>query len=354
MRTLLFTALLAFASIAHAEDTLVFPAGWKEPSVAVSPTGGVFVVAAQDGAISVAAASSGSKFGEPVKVARVEKLMCGMRRGPRIAAGQKSVVVTAISAATGDLSSWRSTDHGATWSEPVRVNGAGKSAREGLDGLAASAKDEFAVVWLDDRAGKGKEVWVAVSKDGGATWSEKLVYASPDGTVCECCHPSAAFNAKGELAVMWRNWLGGERDMWMTTSKDLGGKWSQPQKLGEGSWKVKMCPMDGGAIAGGGEQWTAIFRRESDVFIANPGKVEKRLASGKQCWLAATKKDLHAVWLDGKQLCWGSSSSRAKFVSLSNDAVSPCLAGSVTGEGPIVAVWQTGAGVAVKTLASAK
>ena len=47
--------------------------------------------------------------------------------------------------------------------------------------------------WLDT-PGKGKRLMGARSDDGGATWSKNLIiYQSPDGTVCECCHPSVAF-----------------------------------------------------------------------------------------------------------------------------------------------------------------
>ncbi|MEZ0227351.1 MAG: sialidase family protein [Planctomycetota bacterium] len=345
-------ALLASIATARAEDAApVFPAGWKEPQVAVSSQHGVFVVAAKDGVIAVASSSDGKTFGEPVRVAAVDKLMCGMRRGPRIAASGKSVVVTAISAETGDLAAWRSTDGGVTWAPPVRVNGADKSAREGLDGLAASAKDDFAVVWLDDRKGKGKEVWVATSRDGGATWTERFVYASPDGTVCECCHPSAAWNAKGELAVMFRNALDGSRDLYMTVSKDLGKTWTGAQKLGDGSWKAKMCPMDGGALAGGATEFVSVWRREGDVFAVLPGRTEQRLASGKQPWVAQTKDAIHAVWVEGGDLV---ASSGKKKTRIAQGATDPCIAGSIAGDGPVVVVWQSDDGVHAKTLVGKK
>ena len=37
---------------------------------------------------------------------------------------------------------------------------------------------------------------------------------SPDGTICECCDPSLAAMGHGEFAVMWRNKLGGSRDLY--------------------------------------------------------------------------------------------------------------------------------------------
>ena len=65
----------------------------------------------------------------------------------------------------------------------------------------------------------------SLSKDGGKTWSpNQLVYASPDGHICECCHPTAYVGPKGELYAMWRNWLGGSRDMYYAVSTD-GKSW---------------------------------------------------------------------------------------------------------------------------------
>ena len=51
--------------------------------------------------------------------------------------------------------------------------------------------------------------YVHRSKDGGQTWSPNFsVYESPDGHICECCHPSAVIAADGAIHVMFRNWLG--------------------------------------------------------------------------------------------------------------------------------------------------
>lgn len=104
------------------------------------------------------------------------------------------------------------------------------------------------VTWLDLRDG-GTELWSAVSPDGGATWGDNTrVYQSPAGHICECCHPSAAMDGKGRVAVMWRNWLGGSRDMYAAMSDDYGKTFAPAQKLGSGTWKLNGCPMDGGAI----------------------------------------------------------------------------------------------------------
>ena len=65
----------------------------------------------------------------------------------------------------------------------------------------------------------GTKLYGARSRDGGVTWSKNvLIYESPDGTICQCCHPSAAFDPGGQVLVMWRNCLGGARDMYLKSS----------------------------------------------------------------------------------------------------------------------------------------
>ena len=96
--------------------------------------------------------------------------------------------------------------------------------------------------WLDLRNEK-MEVYGALSKDGGATWEpDALVYRSPDGSVCECCHPSAAFGPDGTLHVMWRNSLKGARDLYLANSSDGGKTFGAAEKLGRGTWPLEGLP----------------------------------------------------------------------------------------------------------------
>lgn len=74
----------------------------------------------------------GKNYEKPVKICDVSKLALGMRRGPRIAAGHGNVVVSAVGHEAGNQLSWRSTDGGKTWREPVQVNDSPNDAREGL------------------------------------------------------------------------------------------------------------------------------------------------------------------------------------------------------------------------------
>lgn len=271
----------------------------SQPQLAVSG-GRAFTDCGQgDRVVVFASKDQGRTFGKPVTLPTSGHLMLGMRRGPRVAISGASVVVSAVfgqkgGGADGDLFAWRSRDEGQTWSGPAKVSDVPGAAREGLHGMAASSSGRVACVWLDLR-GSGTEVWAATSPDGGASWGRNVrVYRSPDGHVCECCHPSVAFGPKGELYVMFRNWLGGSRDMYLSTSRDGGSTFGAAEKLGLGTWPLNACPMDGGSIGVGADgSVTTAWRRGGKVFLCQPGKPETEIGEGVQPWMSG---DGSVVW----------------------------------------------------------
>jgi hypothetical protein len=231
-------------------------------------------------------------------IAGVPALALGRHRGPRVAIAGNIILVSAIagmSLTTSDLLVWRSTDWGKSWSKGMTVNDLPASAREGLHAMAADDSGHAAVVWLDDRA-KRKQLYGAFSSDAGATWSKNvLLYESPDGTICQCCHPSLAPVGNGAFAVMFRNAVSGNRDMYLLRVRD-GQVVSKAEKLGTDSWALDACPMDGGGLAIDKGRVVSAWRRGQDVFLAEPGQRETRIASGMDVSLAAGHGKTYALW----------------------------------------------------------
>ena len=238
----------------------------------------------------------GRTFSAPVQVGGLPKLSLGRHRGPRVAIAGKTILVGAIEVQS-DLFCCRSTDGGRTWSRPTVIDDQPKSAREGLHAMAADAEGHAAAVWLDDRTpSSGKRLYGAFSDDAGATWSKNvLLYQSPWGTICECCHPSLVSTGRGEFVAMWRNVVDGSRDlyaMWLRGGKPA----SDAVKQGSGTWKLNACPMDGGGVAvRDGRVWSA-WRREHNVYLAEPAKPERDLGAGENIALAMTARGAWAVW----------------------------------------------------------
>jgi hypothetical protein len=235
----------------------------------------------------------------PSKVGDLPKLMLGRHRGPRVVFAGNAILVSAI-ATESDLFCWRSTDGGRTWSKPTVVNDRPKAAREGLHAMAADAEGHVAAAWLDDRVTPGKRLWGAFSDDGGATWGKNvLLYESPSGTICNCCHPSLIALGRGEFAVMWRNVVEGSRDFYVMRLR--GGKPAgTAEKQGTGTWKLDACPMDGGGIALDRGEIVTVWRREHDIYLARPGHPETKLGPGMDVALAINSKGVYAVWTNAK------------------------------------------------------
>ena len=335
------------------------PDARREPQLAASGSTVALTFGAGAAIYFTVSHDSGRTFSAPVKVEQAGNVLLTHHRGPRIAISGSTIVISAITSKTasvdahahgagpdGDLSVWRSTDGGKTWSQAIRVNDVPNAPNEGLHTLAADAKGNLFAAWLDHRSGKGTTLYGARSADAGATWSKNfLVYQSPDGTICECCHPSSAFAPDGELLVMWRNWLDGSRDMYLARSR-AGAVFGQPEKLGMGTWKLKGCPMDGGGVVISNKRVFTAWRREGTVYLAEPGSPETALGQGKDLAVAAGPKGVYVAWVSASAIQLRTPG--AAPVTLSNDGAFPAI--TVLSDGAVVAAWQEGDGIATRRL----
>lgn len=352
MRELLsVTCFLSLFSLANGAvaATIETPQGARQPQVAIDADGNVHLTFGADESVFYSCSSDdGATFSRPVKVGKLKSLALGMRRGPRIAASTDSIVISAIGTSgddeDGNLYTWRSVDQGSSWQEPLRVNDTDASAREGLHGMAAGPHGEVFCTWLDLRH-KSTQIFGSRSTDGGATWSPNVrVYESPDGTVCECCHPSVAVDETGRVHVMWRNFLDGNRDMYLATSLDRGKSFGPAVKLGAGAWPLNACPMDGGAVAVAAKgKLVSVWRREHEVFLTDGGLLkEKRLGVGMQPWVAANRKGTYAVWLSGRNgKLYSAASTKNQPLKLADRAQHPVVAGQANAHGPVIVAWES-------------
>jgi hypothetical protein len=186
---------------------------------------------------------------------------------------------------------------GKSWLGPVHVNDVEASGREGLHAMTASSEGALWCVWLDLRE-RGTKLFASKSTDHGATWSKNvLVYASPDGSICECCHPSIV--ASGDnVHVLFRNSLKGDRDMYLVSSHDQGATFGSAIRLGMNQWKLNACPMDGGMLTIDKEQkLSTVWRRDRSICSAgtDPGS-ESYLGGGEQPWIANNDDGVYIVW----------------------------------------------------------
>ena len=217
-------------------------------------------------------------------------------RGPQIAYTGNGILVTACTA-SGDIYPFYKYS-GSNWENGRKVNDIDTVAKEGL--MALSADREISVAaWLDLRGNKRNKIYGAKSLDGGKTWSKNfMIYTSPDTSVCECCKPSLIVKGKN-VYVMFRNWLQGNRDMYVTQSGDGASTFGPAQKLGKGNWKLNGCPMDGGNMAIDKKgQIKTVWRREGKIYAAMPGTPEKEMGAGRSCTIEIVNNENVYAWTE--------------------------------------------------------
>ena len=274
----------------------------------------------------------GNTFSKPSLISVVPNVYAFAMRGPQIAVAGDNIIVTACTKQGNIFSLYYNKNNG--WSEGNRVNDADTVCKEGLMALSADGNNAFAV-WLDLRGNKRNKIYGAKSVDGGRTWSKNiLIYASPDSSVCECCKPSVVVNGEN-IYVMFRNWLNGNRDLYLIQSTDGGNTFSQAQKLGTGNWQLNGCPMDGGAITLNNGTPETVWRREDKIFTATPGMPEKEIGEGRNCTIETFNgKNIYA-WVENGEVVFVNAQGEKKLLGKGSLPVLKTLNNK-----QVICVWQ--------------
>jgi len=253
----------------------------NQPQVSVDEKGTLHIIFGRgDEIYNSASFDNGTSFSFPVLVAKVPGMHLGMSRGPQLASSKRYSVATAMDK-SGNIHWFRLNNLSGKWQNMGLINDVAGSAPEGLMHIAADNDDHFYAVWLDIRTGKHNQIYFSALSPGADKWSEnKLIYQSPDGHVCECCQPHIAVNGK-EVAIMFRNWLNGSRDLYLTVSHNNGASFSPVEKLGANTWKLNGCPMDGGGLSIGHSAVATTWQRQGQIYYCQPGQPEKFIGNGR-------------------------------------------------------------------------
>ncbi|MBI1347322.1 exo-alpha-sialidase [bacterium] len=336
-------SLSAYLHLSAAERPVVIAteAGQQrpiQPQLAVSSDGTIHITyGVNDRVFYCQSKDGGTTFSQPQVACTCPNLSLGMRRGPRIAISQGVPVITAIGGPQGkgrdgDLQAWRLEPGQKSWTGPVTVNDASASAREGLHAMAAAPDGRVWCTWLDLR-NKRTELMLSHSDDHGATWSaNQLIYQNPEKSICECCHPSIAIGTDGTISILFRNSLSGQRDMYVTSSRD-GSTFTPPAKLGQSSWQLDACPMDGGMLAVNEQaKIDTVWLREKQIYLTQGQGPERPLGPGEQPWIATTQHGPVVIWLtrrDGAlQLLRPNATSPATIAAVARDPVIVAIPGT--------------------------
>lgn len=303
MKNLKFVAacLILFVACTEQKKTdlsVVTVAHGQMPALAKDASNNIqLVYGSGDSLMYTYSTDKGNSFSAPVLIDTLQGLVASATRGPQITATRNGIAIIAVNNA-GNIFSFIK-DASDKWIRTAQVNDVDTTDKEGFLGLSSDGENNLFAIWTDLRDDKHNKIYGARSTDGGKTWNKNiLVYKSPDSTVCECCKPSVAMQGSN-VYVMFRNWLNGNRDLYLIQSADGGNSFGQAQKLGKGNWRLNGCPMDGGglAVAANGAVQT-VWRRQNKIYVAAPGTMEKEIGEGKGCNIeTANGKNIYA-WTD--------------------------------------------------------
>jgi len=161
-------------------------------------------------------------------------------------------------------------DGGATWTKPAVPNRDGTPTEHGFVSLAPLASGGITAIWLDSRKLEKESTDVAMMaapiSNEGVAGSETVV----DDRVCECCQTSSVAVNGGILTVY--------RDRSKEEIRDIaivrfdGKQWSSPKLVANDNWMIDACPINGPAIAAKGNDvvvaWFTIVKNMSRINAA--------------------------------------------------------------------------------------
>lgn len=163
-----------------------------------------------------------------------------------------------------------SRDGGKIFDAPVKVNDDNLAADRGMHSLEIDKKGRIFFAWLDERylkasapvqtapannsgaathdhAEANREVYVAVSSDGGKTFAANKKIAA---NACPCCKTSMTTAPDGRLYIGWRQVLDGDfRHIAVSSSVDGGDSFAPPSIVADDQWQIAACPVSGAGLA---------------------------------------------------------------------------------------------------------
>jgi hypothetical protein len=281
----LFLAAVVSASVARADE----PSGVKrlrtpdrgiQPQVAVDDKGVLHMIyfrgdPRHGDIFYVRSTDEGATFSRPLRVNSESgsAIAIGNIRGAHLAVGKNGRVHVAwIGAGKKGLDGMlyaRLKDDGTAFEPQRDVIHAAKS----LDGGGSVAADEAGnvyVVWHAPEPGEkgeaNRRVWVARSEDEGKTFApEKAAYEKNTGA-CGCCGLRAFADRKGNVYVLYRSAMERlNRDTYLLTSKDKGANFRGEDLH---AWKLEACPMSSFAFAESPAGVLAAWETKGQVYYA--------------------------------------------------------------------------------------
>ncbi len=236
----------------------------EAPSATLDANDRLWVTFVQDQHVYVSTSDDfGRSYSVPVQVNPVaEDAEFNGENRPKILVNDEQVYVSwtlkTSPRFTGEIRFSRSLDGGQTFSAPSTVNDDNLFTGHRFESLYQTESGLLYLTWIDKRdleaslqAGddySGAAVYYAVSRDGGATFSENYRVANHS---CECCRIAIAPRGPDNIAIMWRQIFG-------VTTRDHAiavltpeGEMKDMHRASYDEWQINACPHHGPAMIQG-------------------------------------------------------------------------------------------------------
>lgn len=202
---------------------------------------------------------SGATFGPPVRVNDVEGDARASGEQPaRVAIASGNAMHVVWPSKHGDASVIRyaqSTDGGRTFSRAETIAGESLTGARGWQAMTIRYDGGVQVVWLDGRHAMHTGAMGAPRQDiFHASWSRNRTRSerAVATQVCFCCKTAVAASGDRVYAA-WRHiFPGGVRDIAVARSDDNGATFGDPLRLSNDGWKIDACPDDGPSMVADG------------------------------------------------------------------------------------------------------
>jgi hypothetical protein len=141
-----------------------------------------------------------------------------------------------------------SADNGQTWDAPVAAFVPPQGRRATIPNIACDSDGHPYVAYVNTNASEGDAHYGLVhSQDYGTTFlEESFVNEAADGAeVCECCTGHIQVAPNGDVYVAFRNNDANLRDIWLARSSDGGATFASAFDMDETDWISGVCPSNG-------------------------------------------------------------------------------------------------------------
>lgn len=296
MRIQILTILLAFISFVSIAQPIVSknrvniihaPMGSLVPDVIMDNKGILHMVyAANQNAYYVHSSDNGATFSSPVKVNSSGSVEYKMgERGPKISVGKDGIIHVAW------MDHWspgaqvyarytRSTDGGKTFENLRAV-----SANPGVDGvsLAADGKDRVFVFWHTMRPSQTQipqATWLhlVLSANNGVSFSAdtNIIITNHNGLACSMCMTRARFGTDHNIYLAFRSAEDNVRDFYVLKGNGLGNNFTAI-RVNNDNWNIDYCPMVGPELEAGkrGSQFCAFMSKKHVYWSVSDSKSTK-------------------------------------------------------------------------------